>query len=1143
MRSITHAILCLSAGALLCTSDSATGCAGGLIELVESARGTFDHFVERVIEPVLDEGQRSHFLSISQENDALVMESRDPSGSIYGVYRIEFSSEPQALYPKAGLPEVIVSKTQVKSLLVLPAKTDYSQLPYLQGLVRSMFRADPLLAPVLSPPLRVGSSETVLTYPQRRGLSSLMSYERALESSKPLKLGIFLSSGMGKTRLVAQYIAAATAYRTGLNSEGWKKPPKILAVVENRGILRDLDSVFRKELKVKQAVKFYQDPERTDIDPNAEFIATTRSSYFMHLKEMNTLLSRDPEQPWFVLFDEAHHTGKGDGQFEAILNELEKFIDQRHRIILPSATLRHRDKNIVDGYLGGNVVAPELNNAQLKQLRAGSKLGSLFRTAYFSSVQGGYLSPIAGIDIERMVNENEAIQSVRDKILRDRKPYVPDRGLVFVTTTEEANRYAKLLSELLKEEVLPLHSRRGSSKHAEDWFADRGLHQNTADRHKYLVVVDKFREGIDVPAVNVLVFLRNFGRNLEGLCNFLQNLGRANRNSPRKPGVRIYDYVGYSHWLELGLSGISVESPPGTSNSESPVFFRIGSKTVSPLEFETAYREYLELETLFGASYPTFDLTQFRSDGLVALRRVAAHLGITRWTANFAPRNILIKMAEALPSSEEKEELLFLMREQETWGVADGMQAELTVKPAQRIFRWLFHIGELLLVEQSGTTLTPDSSSTYVDDLARLLFPNYAPLTKLEDWLAFADPAYGALTLLQDEELPRLFPHRGRDFVGQRLMLRLAEELPRGRARTQLQTTLQDTQLFGWNKTFRAVELNGSPVRSNRATDAELGRGEIVTLYRALHALARTWNQIYPKEAVNLALIHTRSEAIKLLDRLFVFRATGRLTEESAARFSLSEGGAIQVLKDWAPLFGVPRFCSDFGPRSLSLALLAAVRELPDCPKAEASALERQLNSPQWEWSRTDGTNLTDARAAQERAYRALNAVFQLYLRTAEGRTFIGLDITESASMERFLSKLAFGFEIHVPDKKTLGEAFLEGATFTALPQKFLFLELKNFWKDFGPKRLYVTKLQSLSSSQHRQRALQRMQDNALWQWSANSGQTALLGAEVTQRSIFLAHIVTLNLAKESGLLRNAQTISIEYALSPKSLNDLFGSK
>ena len=64
-----------------------------------------------------------------------------------------------------------------------------------------------------------------------------------------------------------------------------------------------------------------------------------------------------------------------------------------------------------------------------------------------------------------------------------------------------------------------------------------------AGRLTFLFTVDKLSEGVDVPEVNTVLFLRP----TESLTVFLQQLGRGLRHAPGKDCLTVLDFVGQAH--------------------------------------------------------------------------------------------------------------------------------------------------------------------------------------------------------------------------------------------------------------------------------------------------------------------------------------------------------------------------------------------------------------------------------------------------------------------------------------------------------------------------------------------------------------------------------------------------------------------
>ena len=112
---------------------------------------------------------------------------------------------------------------------------------------------------------------------------------------------------------------------------------------------------------------------------------------------------------------------------------------------------------------------------------------------------------------------------------------------------------------------------------------------------QYILVIDKFNEGIDIPDVELIVFLRV----TDSRRIFLQQLGRGLRKAPSKEKVTVLDFVGNCNRLQqvkemidrIGRVGF-MPNPPKTP------------MTVSGKGFEFSFQdELVEILNLLGESF------------------------------------------------------------------------------------------------------------------------------------------------------------------------------------------------------------------------------------------------------------------------------------------------------------------------------------------------------------------------------------------------------------------------------------------------------------------------------------------------------------------------------------------------------------
>ncbi|QBO36586.1 DUF3427 domain-containing protein [Periweissella cryptocerci] len=107
------------------------------------------------------------------------------------------------------------------------------------------------------------------------------------------------------------------------------------------------------------------------------------------------------------------------------------------------------------------------------------------------------------------------------------------QGLIFVSRTEEG----QVLAEKLTARGIPSMYLGGQTSQAEREMA---IEQLTHGQLKYLISVDIFNEGIDIPSVNQVVMMRS----TQSRIVFLQQLGRGLRKEPNKAYVTVLDFIG-----------------------------------------------------------------------------------------------------------------------------------------------------------------------------------------------------------------------------------------------------------------------------------------------------------------------------------------------------------------------------------------------------------------------------------------------------------------------------------------------------------------------------------------------------------------------------------------------------------------------
>ncbi len=167
--------------------------------------------------------------------------------------------------------------------------------------------------------------------------------------------------------------------------------------------------------------------------------------------------------------------------------------------------------------------------------------------------------------LQRLVSEERA-----DYIVRQTKyyGYSGDKlhGLVFCSRKDEAKGIAELLSK---------RGYKSIALTGEDGIArrDEVVDQLEAGVIDYIVTVDIFNEGIDIPCVNQVVMLRN----TESSIVFVQQLGRGLRKFKDKEYVTIIDFIGNyknNYLIPIALTGDKSHSKDSARDSVDlePIF-------------------------------------------------------------------------------------------------------------------------------------------------------------------------------------------------------------------------------------------------------------------------------------------------------------------------------------------------------------------------------------------------------------------------------------------------------------------------------------------------------------------------------------------------------------------------------------------
>lgn len=331
---------------------------------------------------------------------------------------------------------------------------------------------------------------------------------------------VVAATGTGKT------LISAFDYRHFCKISARSKP-RLLFVVHREEILKQSQSVFRAVLK---------DPNFGEL-----FVGKFKPDNLNHLFiSVQTLASQKlydflPEDYYdFIIVDEFHHAAAPT--YQGLFDHF------KPRILLGlTATPERMDgKNVLD-YFNGRISAEiRLPEAIERKLLCPFQYFGVSDDVDLSTIRwtrGGYDKN----ELSNIFSLNRAVAEKRaGHIVNSLYRYVTDmnnvHGLGFCVSIE----HAKFMEEFFLSKGIPCMALTGSSGDAERSNARDRL---VSGEIKFIFVVDLYNEGIDIPEVDTILFLRP----TESLTVFLQQLGRGLRLSEGKECLTVLDFIGQAN--------------------------------------------------------------------------------------------------------------------------------------------------------------------------------------------------------------------------------------------------------------------------------------------------------------------------------------------------------------------------------------------------------------------------------------------------------------------------------------------------------------------------------------------------------------------------------------------------------------------
>ena len=357
----------------------------------------------------------------------------------------------------------------------------------------------------------------VPNYMQRKALKEL-NRNRALGIQRSL---IISATGSGKT-----YLAAFDALNFG--------PKKLLYIVHEGSILRRSLETFQDVFGGQKVCGMYTG-EAKEIE--ADFLFSTNVSMCRNLDIF------DKDEFDYIIIDECHHAVAET--YKTIID----YFEPEFLLGLTATENRMDNKDVVEIFD---------NNIPFELRLRDAIINDLIVPFHYYGIRDELvdygLSDSAERRLIAQMSDTGNCEFIHKQIEKHRKDGVKLKALAFCRNIQHARMMAENLREYYNTAYLT-----GKNKTGERIRAFNDLQSENKDL-EILFAVDILNEGVDIPGVNMVLFLRP----TESSTIFIQQLGRGLRKYPGKDYVTILDFIGNNYkrsvHIALALGSLSRNS-------------------------------------------------------------------------------------------------------------------------------------------------------------------------------------------------------------------------------------------------------------------------------------------------------------------------------------------------------------------------------------------------------------------------------------------------------------------------------------------------------------------------------------------------------------------------------------------------------
>ena len=340
---------------------------------------------------------------------------------------------------------------------------------------------------------------------QRKALKEIRRY-RDLGEKRAL---VVSATGSGKT-----YLAAFDARNFDAK--------RLLFVVHRDTILSEARSTFEKVFGARKTYGLYTG-NKQELD--CDFIFASNTMISRHLDEF------DKKEFDYIILDEAHHSSAST--YKKIIEYFEPEF-----ILGLTATPERMDNEDVFELFDKNVPYElRLNDAINNDLVVPFHYYGIRDSFVDYSIEDKY-------KIAKEISKTENIDFIHSEIQK----HLPDGKLKAIAFCSNIS-HAELMAEEFNNIGYCALSLTGTNDFGQRQKAFADLQDDNVDL-QIICTVDILNEGVDIPSVNMILFLRP----TESSTIFLQQLGRGLRKYPNKDYVTVLDFIGNNYGRSVQIA-------------------------------------------------------------------------------------------------------------------------------------------------------------------------------------------------------------------------------------------------------------------------------------------------------------------------------------------------------------------------------------------------------------------------------------------------------------------------------------------------------------------------------------------------------------------------------------------------------------